>query len=118
MLNDYVLVDRNTKEFHNYRNYIQDKIANWATETFTNDELLDQVIDFNNTYITNKNRKGRTITEYSYNIYDYIVNNQNLNQITTVYKFSNRVDWEDDNDFYEKVYYRARFGFNLQEISN
>jgi putative methyltransferase len=118
MLNDYVLVDRNTKEFHNYRNYIQDKIANWATETFTNDELLDQVIDFNNTYITNKNRKERTITEYSYNIYDYIVNNQNLNQITTVYKFSNRVDWEDDNDFYEKVYYRARFGFNLQEISN
>lgn len=115
-LNDYVLIDRDSNLLHSRRKYIQEVINDWVCDHFEKNDLLEQVLKFNHEYITNKERHTDKEISFDYNLNEYINLDKNLENVKTKYIFSNKISWEDEDDFYQKIYFRAKWGFNLQEV--
>lgn len=116
---DNIIMFSKQSLWHINRALIQQIITEWANDFFkeVDQELLKTVTDFNFAYVTNKKNNYKTIRKtYQYNIHEYCNGNQPLEKKVFEYEFSNTLEWENDNDFFEKLHYRHRNGFSMQKV--
>jgi radical SAM superfamily enzyme YgiQ (UPF0313 family) len=116
---DNIIVYIKQPLWHHNREHVQEVISNWARSYFKNidQELVEDTIDFNFRYITNIiNQNKKTTKEYRYNLLEYCNTDQPLEKKLVEYEFSNSIEWTDEKDFFEKLHYRNRNGFPIQQV--
>jgi putative methyltransferase len=103
---------------HENREHIKSIISKWAVDYFkdVDQDLLQQVIDFNFDYVTNIKNKDSRKHSYMFNLHEYCNDTSDLLKEECNYEFSNALEWTTDTDFYEKLHYRHRNGFATQRI--
>ena len=82
-------------------------------------DFVDGLVDFqkNSTIVYEKLHKYPISNTYTHNFYDYIVNNQDLDQNTTI-QFNNRDTEVVDKDiFVQRIWFRRRDGYGKAKIT-
>jgi hypothetical protein len=107
--------------WHTNRHHLEKVIGLWAKNYFSNlnSNLINDVLEFNFDYVTNiKNIKTTFRKQYQYNLHEYCNAGSKLENSEYLYEFSNAIEWDNDNDFFEKLHYRHRNGFPTQKVKN
>ena len=116
--NDNVIVVLNQIEWHENRDKVQQIISDWARTYFSDleDDLLEEVIHMNTLWVTNMDRHNVHEEMFDYNIPEYIVGDQELVKQPVTYTFNNKYRWPNNKDFKDKLFYKNRNGFSIQNV--
>ena len=118
-VNDNVTVNYTQIEWHKNRNTVQTKIEQWAKKYFStvDNNLLNDLLNFNKSYTTDISRKHAISGEFNYNLNEFCNFNDELIQNKTTYRFDISIPWDTDIDFKEKLFYKNRSGFSVAKIT-
>lgn len=108
-------------QWHQHRDSIYADIAVWAERYLTNrygidPNLLAAALEFNRAYNVDPAVTEPTVATYSCNIYEYVVQQSNLKTRPTVYRFENKIPWEDLAEFNMLIYRRHTHGFSQRRV--
>lgn len=103
------------------RDYIHNIISEWLTQYLLDigytDLIIKNLIKFNSNFNVDRTQKQEYVIEYNFNLYDFIqYSNVPLKKKKILYKYSNNIDWESNNEFDHLVYRRQRQGFLTKKI--
>jgi hypothetical protein len=116
--NDNVIVVLNQIEWHKNRTDVLETIQKWAREYFKDldNEVLEDLIKFSELYLVNKDRVDDIDGDFKYNINDVCNEGSPLVKENITYTFKNKLLWEDDKDFKDKLFYKNRNGFSILKV--
>lgn len=116
--NDNVIVVLNQIEWHKNRTDVLETIQKWAREYFKDldSEVLEDLIKFSELYLVNKDRVDDIDGDFKYNIDDVCNEGSPLVKENITYTFKNKLRWEDDKDFKDKLFYKNRNGFSILKV--
>jgi hypothetical protein len=109
-------------KWHEMRTETQAAINKWARKFFENkidNDILEELILLSNNFTVNQNIKVDEEIEFQYNLADYcLISTEELKKEKTVYNFSNFMNWDNLDDYANKLYYKHRMGFSRRVIKN
>lgn len=116
--NDNIIVISDQIEWHKNRQRVINSIQTWAKDYFVNVDitLIQDLLKFSEKFVVDYKRHSSAITEFSYNFNEYCNGDTDLIKKQIKYKFSNALEWSDINDFKDKLFYKNRSGFSIQQI--
>ena len=79
-------------------------------------EVLEDLIKFSELYLVNKDRVDDIDGDFKYNIDDVCNEGSPLVKENITYTFKNKLRWEDDKDFKDKLFYKNRNGFSILKV--
>lgn len=105
------------------RELIHSTISKWLNvylkDLGYNNRLIENLIKFNNNFNIDRSQKNAYQETFDFNLLEYIEQHSTkLKSKQTIYRFSNKKDWESDEIFDQLVYRRQRQGFLIKKIMN
>ena len=119
--NDDIVVWLYQRKWHEQRTQVQESINRWARNYFKDSieqDLLEELIILSDNFPINQNIKEDTQITFSWNLSDYCnYSLDTLKKTPTTYNFSNLMDFEDMDEYVDKLYYKHRVGFSRRIIT-